>query len=875
MPRIIRRSASRTLATAVLLLAALSMPMSLTAQGANAHVDSLLHALTLDEKLGFLHGARDPDPAVGLRSAGYMPGVARLGIPPLRLTDGPAGIRTSEPATALPAPVALAASFDTGLARRYGDVMGRDGIARNQDVLLAPMVNIVRVPQAGRNFETLGEDPLLASRLVAAEIGGIQGAGMIATVKHFAANNFENDRQRVDARVDARTLHEIYLPAFHAAVRAGVGAVMCSYNRLNGTYACANKPLLTDILRTQFGFGGWVMTDWFAAHDLSALQAGLEQEMPGLTFPGMRSRGVWFADSLKAAVESGRIPMAAVDEAVRRILTQMDRFGLLAGTARQRPPIDTAADDAVARQVEESGAVLLRDAAGTLPVSREALASAVVIGPSARTAMIGGGGSAHVLPMHRTSALDALEHVAGARIRYFPGIDLDGVAVPSEALSVARDGAHGLSRTEGAERAGGRFGAAQPPVAAQPSGPAQTDAQLDFTGARALPAGSAWTWTGFLTAPTTGEYDLELQAEGGRATLSIDDTIRATAGVFFGGASLVPTADGLTNATTTMRLSAGQPVAIRVTADARSAPGAGAAPATPLQVRLAWSTPQRRQQFITEAARAARGARTVLLFAHDEGTEGADRASLSLPARQDALIDAVTRANPHTAVVLSTGSAVLMPWIAQAGAVLETWYPGQEAGPATAALLLGEANPSGKLPVTFPRRAADAPTSDAARYPGVDGEAQYSEGDLVGYRWYDTKDIAPLFPFGHGLSYTTFAYSDLAVRPAGDGFDVAFKVRNTGRVRGTEVAQLYVAAPSPAPVPMAAKQLAGFARVDLAPGEDRTVTIHVAPRELSYWSTDRNGWTVAAGRRAVLVGSSSRDIRLRGSLTARAMGEMR
>lgn len=862
--------APRLRATALLLgiPLALAKPASVAAQASSARVDSLIRAMTLDEKLGFLHGARDPEPAVGLNSAGYMPGVPRLGIPPLRLTDGPAGIRTSAPATALPAPVALAASFDTGLARRYGAVMGREGLARNQDVLLAPMVNIVRVPQAGRNFETLGEDPLLASRLVVAEIGGIQGAGLIATVKHYAANNFENQRQRVDARVDARTLNEIYFPAFEAAAKAGVGSAMCSYNRVNGTYACSNRQLLTDALRNRFGFTGWVMTDWFAAHDLSALQAGLDQEMPGVAFG---RGGVYFADSLRDAVRSGRIPESAVDQAVRRILTQMDRFGLLSGTPRTRPAIDTAADAAVARDVAERGAVLLRNERGVLPIARENLASIVVIGPTAKMPLVGGGGSAHVLPFHRTSALAALERRAGVPIRYFAGIDLDGEAVPATAFHVSPEGAAGLTRTAGAPA--GRFpgtAAAPEAPAAAPRGPAQTDAQIDFTGARALPQGSAWTWTGVITAPATGEYDLKLQTDGGRGTLSVADTLRAQTGGF-GGASLIPTSDGLTNSTTTLHLAAGRPLAIRVTIDGRQSPQAaafGGGAEKPLQVRLAWSTPEHRRRLLAEAAAAARGARHVLVFAHDEGTEGSDRSSLALPARQDALIDAVTRANPRAVVVLNTGSVVLMPWVARTGAVLQVWYPGEEGGEATAALLVGEANPAGKLPVTFVRRAADAPTSVVARYPGVDQRADYSEGNLVGYRWYDTKGVAPLFPFGHGLSYTHFAYSGLAVRPGGDGFDVSFRVRNTGRVRGAEVPQVYVGAPASPPEPMPVKQLAGFDRVELAPGEERPVTIHVGARELAYWSPARGDWEVAVGRRDVLVGSSSRDIRLRGTLMA-------
>ena len=799
---------------------------------ASHRVDSLMRAMTLDEKLSLLHGTFDPDPAVGLNSAGYMSGVPRLGIPPLRLTDGTAGIRTSAPATALPAPVALAAAFNPELARRYGAVMGSEGLARNQDVLLAPMINIVRVPQAGRNFESLGEDPFLAGRIVADEVLGIQGAGLIATVKHYAANNFERDRQSVDVHVDERTLHEIYLPAFEAAVRAGAGSVMCSYNLVNGAHACENAELLNDILRTRFAFGGWVMTDWFAAHGLEALKAGLDQEMPGFNI-GPRSTN-WFGDSLKAAVQAGRIPQAAVDQAVHRILGQMDRMGLLTGQPRARPSIDTLANAALARDVAGGGAVLLKNEGSLLPIAREQLATTVVIGPTARTPLVGGGGSARVLPFHTTNALDALQQQAGAPVRFAPGIDLDGTPVPAGAFS--------------------------------------NDSAIDYTGTRALPAGSSWSWSGTITAPTSGEYDLKLQSRGGRGQVTLNmgaDSIRLSTTPFFGNASLLPTTDNLQNASVTVRLEAGQAVPIRVSMDGR---GGGPFAAflregggQPLQIRLAWSSPERRRAFVDSAVAAARTAQRVIVFAHDEGSEGVDRSSLSLPARQDSLIAAVASANVNTIVVLSTGSAVVMPWIDRTPAVLQIWYAGQEGGTVAAALLLGDLNPSGKLPVTFPRAAADAPAAAPARYPGENRVATYDEGALVGYRWYDTRGIAPLFPFGHGLSYTTFAYSDLNVRKSGDGFDVHVTVRNSGRLRGAEVAQVYLAPPPKPPVPMAAQQLVGFEKVDLNPGESRDVTIHVGARQLSYWSTQKSAWVVAHGYRPVLVGSSSRDIRLHGA----------
>jgi beta-glucosidase len=806
---------------------------------ADVDLDALLVAMTLDEKLSFLYGTSDPE---NRGQAGYIPGVPRLGVPPLRLTDGPAGIRTSLPATALPAPVALAASFDPDLARRFGQVIGREGRARVQDVLLSPMVNIVRVPHAGRNFETFGEDPLLAGRMVAEEVRGIEGEGLVATVKHYVANNYENDRTTSSAEVDARPLNEIYLPGFEAAVDAGVGSVMCAYNRVNGVYSCDSQELLNDILRDRFGFAGWVMTDWFARHTVGSLERGLDQEMPG----GGRMFGgrgqPWAAGELVDSIRSGDVPMAAVDLAVTRILRQMDRMGLLDGSASIRPGMEPEAGQAVARDVAIAGAVLLKNEGGALPVAATDLPSVVVIGPTAKYPIVGGGGSSRVAPLRTVSLVDALQQRMGAdaTVHHVLGIDLDGVAVPTSALAPPEGSGNGLQRTAA-------------------FGDPQVDATLDFTGEDALQGGMGSSWTGTITAPVSGEYEIKLQTRGGSASLSLDGERLLATGGFFGNASLIATADGLENATAMVRLESGVPREITIATGnpnfAALMMGGGA----PFEIRLAWVTPERRATFLQAAVDAAREARTAVVIGYDEGTEGRDRPSLALPGSQNQLIEAVTGANRRSVVLLQTGSAVELPWLDQAAAVLQLWYPGQEGGEAAAAVLLGEANPGGKLPVTFPRAAADGPTAPEARYPGIDGRALYDEGIFVGYRWYDEQGIEPLFPFGHGLSYTTFAYDGLEVERTGDGIEITFTVRNTGQVAGAAVPQVYLGPPSDAGVPMAPKQLVGFERVTLQPGEQRQVTVHVGERQLSYWSVETNGWVRAGGRRSVSVGSSSRD----------------
>jgi beta-glucosidase len=796
-----------------------------------------------------VHGTFDPDPTQG--EAGYLPGVPRLGVPPLRLTDGPAGVRVNTPTTAMPAPISLAASFSAADALHYGSVLGRDARARNQDVLLGPMMNLVRVPLAGRNFETLGEDPFLMSSLVAPEVRGVQREGTIATAKHFAENNQEDNRMGVDVNVDEQTLHEMELPGFQAAVNAGAGAVMCAYNSVNGAHSCSSSQLLTDILRNQWGFGGFVMSDWFATHATTDLSAGLDLSMPGYF-------QTFFDSDLKAAILAGTTPESDLDQAVARILTVMDRFGLLSATPPPRPPIDVLADAKVARRVAEDGAVLLRNQRGALPLDATALSRLAVIGPTARSLLVGGGGSAHVVGFteREQSPLDALIQQAGssASISFAVGDELDGVAVPTEALTPEGGpaGSHGLLRTTS-------------------DGSTQIDPTVDFTGSAALtgPAGTSWTWTGSIAAPATGDYDLRIQASGGGspnpftpiASLSLDGQQIASVSSFFGqNDSLIRTADGLSNAGTVVHLVAGEAHQISIV---------GNAGPTPLSIRLAWITPELRQQRIDEAVALARRSRTAVVFAYNEGSEGIDRTSLSLPGPQDQLIEAVAAANPHTIVVLNTGDPVLMPWVDDVDAILEMWYPGQEGGGATAEVLLGSGQPGGRLPETFPAHESDPPTAGSPeRYPGVDNEEQYSEGIFVGYRWYDEQGIQPLFAFGQGLSYTRFAYSGLDVRPGlHGGIDVSFVVRNVGPRSGSDVPQVYLGAGSvPDGVQMAVRQLVGFARVTLGPGDARLVRVHVGRRWLSYWSPTEHGWVVSGGERSIDVGASSRDLRLHGNV---------
>jgi beta-glucosidase len=765
-----------------------------------ADIGALLEQMTLDEKIALVHGTRDPK---GLGQAGYWPGLPRLGIPPLRLADGPAGVNVDKPATGMPAPVGLAATFSTDAARLYGVVLGRDARALDQDILLAPHINIVRDPLFRRNHTTLGEDPLLNAHLSAAEIDGIQSQGVMAQVKHLAGYNGADN-----VVIDERTLHEIYLPAFEAAVKAGAASVMCAYNQVNGLRSCENSGILDDILRARWGFQGFITSDWGALRSPFDITKGVDLEMPGRLI--LDRGGPYFIDELKAAVEKGLIPVSAVDQAVSRILFEMDRFHWLDGKPRARPrSIDVEADARVIREIAEQSAVLLTNQGNALPLTAQDLASLAVIGPTGGQVAVGlMGERAYGFESRFISPLAALRKLAPqAKIAYSIGDDLTGVPIPG-------------------------------------SGTVNVTSEGDYT---------------FMVQTASGDGAITVD---GRAVVRSDDFVPGGGGGFKKWSSLLPTNDGRDNPRGTLHLTAG---AHKIETTANSTGKA------PLRIRFAWMTPELREANISAAVAVAKSVRTPLVFAWNEIGN-----SLSLPENQDELIRRVAAANPRTIVVLNTGGPVAMPWKDSVRAILEMWYPGQEGGWATADLLLGRANPSGRLPVTFPVRIEDAP----ARAPGhperwapppppgrsglnLDAPAViFSEGIAVGYRWYDQQNIQPLFPFGHGLSYTQFEYSNLAVKRGADGADVTFTLRNTGSRKGAEVPQVYVGP----------KSLAGFQRVELEPGKSASVTIRVDARGLSYWSTDKHDWVVLSGSRPVYVGASSRDIRLQGEIPATTPG---
>jgi beta-glucosidase len=690
--------------------------------------DDLLGRMTPEEKARMLAGS------------GWMESTPneRLGIPAIKMADGPMGVRSwagssavtnaasTAPvyATAFPAGIAMASSWDIELVQAEGRAIGQQVKALGRDMILAPTVNIARTPLWGRNFEGYGEDPFLAARMGVAFVRGVQGEGVIPSVKHFAANNQEFERHRIDEKIDLRTLHEIYFPAFRAAVEeAGAWAVMNAYNKVNGRY-CAESPfLLTDTLRKRWGFEGFVVSDWGSTYSTAGtVNAGMDLEMPGgarmrswLAQPSTKEAGNdggWLAEEkVLAAVASGEVKQSTVDASVRRILRVMFKAGLFERPHVRGGEVETPEHRALARRAATESMVLLKNEGRLLPLDRAAVRSVAVIGPAAAVARTGGGGSSLVRPKDAVTPLAGIEEAAGARVKVHYAL---GVAMVGEEAGV----------------------------------------------------------------------------EAGKA----------------------------------------------------------------------------RDEAVALAARSD-VAVVVVGYSSRLESEGFDRASMDLPAGQDDLIGAVTAANKNTVVVVAAGAPISMTrWIERVPAALYAWYGGQEVGHAVGDLLFGIAAPSGKLPVTFPRRIEDS--TAFGHYPGENLHVEYGEGIFVGYRGFDRGKAEPRFPFGHGLSYTTFEYSGLTVSPPnvkGDGkVEVGVQVRNTGARAGVEVVQLYVH-DLESSLPRPEKELKGFGRVMLQPGETRTLTFTLDESALAFFDPGKGDWVAEKGAFEVCVGASSRDIRLRGA----------
>ena len=805
-------------------------------------VESVLRQLTLEEKIDLLGGV----------DGFFVRAVPRLNLPRLKMADGPLGVRNFGPATAFAGGIALAATWDPDLARRVGVELGRDARAKGVHFLLGPGVNIYRAPQNGRNFEYFGEDPFLVSRIAVGYINGVQSQNVSATVKHFMGNNSEYDRHNTDSVIDERTMREIYLPAFEAAVReAHVGAIMDSYNLVNGAHATESGHLNTAIAKQEWGFDGIVMSDWDATYDaVAAANGGLDLEMPS---------GAHFNRAqLLPAISAGQVSVATIDDKVRRILRTAVRFGWL---DREQTDLTIPRLNREGRQVAldaaRAGVVLLKNEGGVLPLDRRRIKSVLVVGPGAHPAVPVGGGSARVEPFTAVSLLEGLSEQLGADVRVHYARGLSPLSELAEATNFATDAPGGEPGLR-AEYFDNRD-LQGPPVVTR------TEPHINFSRqARSFPEQTrAARWAGYYRAQAAGDYELFAASTGednGFYRLFVDDKL-----VFDNWT----TARALVSVNT-LALSGG---AHKIVLEQRAGTGR-------MGTRMQLGVVPSGAALDPDVKRlAARADAVVVAAGFDPGSEaeGADR-TFRLPVGQDELIRALATANKRTVVVITSGGGVDMrAWLDRVPGVVQAWYPGEEGGTALAEVLLGDVNPSGRLPVTFERRWEDNPAYNS--YYPAEGtrRVEYNEGVFVGYRGYEHNGTRPLFPFGYGLSYTTFAYSNLAIKPvagrasasAAQQYEVSFDVKNTGRRAGADVAQVYVGARA-ARVPRPAKELKGFAKVFLRPGETRRMTVTLNGRAFTYYDAAAKQWRAEAGDYDVFVGRSAAQIELRGKLNLQA-----
>jgi beta-glucosidase len=796
-------------------------------------VESLLGKMTLDEKMEMLGGTNDF----------YTRPIPRLGIPSLRMSDGPMGVHDFGLTTAYPAGIALAASWDVNLAERFGVAMGKDARARGVQFILGPGMNIHRAPMNGRNFEYFGEDPFLASRMAVSVIKGIQGQGVIATAKHFAGNNSEFARMTLNAEIDERTLREIYLPAFEASVKeAHVGAVMDAYNLVNGAYMTQNDHLNNEILKKEWGFDGIVMSDWGATHDgVAAAKGGLDLEMPS---PSFMNR-----EALLPLLKQGTMLVATLDDKVRRILRKAIEFGFF-----DQPQIDTSIPTfsqegrQAAFEMARGSMVLLKNSGNLLPLDENKLKTIAVIGPDAYPSVISGGGSAEAKPFNSVSYLEGISNRLGTKVKVLYAVDsppLDEVFDSSEFVT-APNGESGLK---------GEYFSNQE-LKGTPA-LVRTDKHVHFDwGEGSFAPGEpvdnfSIRWTGYFVPEESGDYKFYTSSDDGVRLYLGDDLVID---------DWQPHSQTLDSYGSYVE--GGRPYKIRLEYfDSVSSAIIGFGVT-------------RAEAFIGRATKelAAKSDAVIICVGFDDKTEseGFDR-RFQLPGGQDELIRQISAVNKNVIVVVTAGGNVDMTrWIENVPAILHAWYPGQEGGRALAQILFGDYSPSGKLPASFERRWEDNPTFHTYYPEKGSSRVHYSEGVFLGYRHYDRSTTKPLFAFGYGLSYSTFAYSKLSVTPQSGNLNqpvsVSFDVTNTGHRAAAEVAELYVG-DSHASVPRPVKELKAFAKVELKSGETRHVTLMLDRRAFSFYDVQKKEWSAEPGDFTILVGGSSDNIQLEGKLT--------
>ena len=797
-----------------------SAPLRQKASEVEVRVEKLLNKLTLDEKISLIAG----DGFDGMSTIA----VPRLGIPKLIMADGPQGIRAHGPACSFPSGIALAATWDTHLALLYGEALGREARARGIHIQLGPGVNIARTPLNGRNFEYYGEDPYLTGEMAANWIKGLQSQGVVATAKHFVGNDEEWRRMEIESVMDEQTLREIYLRPFQKAVeQEGVWAVMSAYNKLNGFPSTANERLQNSILKGEWNFQGVVMSDWWATKSVEAIAKGLDLEMP-MNYHVTK-------ETVTKALEEKTLTPERINDAVRRLLRMMISMGFLDRKQERRDlPLDSPANQTLALDVATKSIVLLKNSPTLLPLNRDHLKKIVIYGPNAQDTPSVGGGSGGVTPFHKVSFLEGIRNALPKETAVFYApmpmsskfslsnfLDFtQPVILPARIVNIRRlisVSEKNLTRVTSSKQKviAISWSSHSPP----PNIPKAQEGRV--------------IWDAEIEIPENGNY--ELLAEG-HPEIRLGDKEVGNPESYV------------------LSAKKGDLLPLRVTA---SEVGRGSGR---VSLRIA-NVPESATG--TFPAKGADVAIVCVGLNPDVEGEGYDR-GFALPINQQRLIKEVSAANPRTIVVLSGGAAVDMRvWIDKAPAVLQTWYLGQSAGTALAAILFGDANPSGHLPCTFDRSIEENPTFHD--YPGTFQKGKewpvvnYNEGIFYGYRGYDRSGHEPLFPFGHGLSYTTFTLGAMEVIPSGDGYQVSLDVSNTGKRAGATVVQLYLSLPGES-TPRPLRELKGFQRIELKDGETQKITIPLSSSSLLYWHPVQNAWVAPQGPVKVQAGFSEHDI---------------
>ena len=840
-------SATPAVFTLYVCAALFAAPLMAASIDTEKRVQDILSRMTTEEKVDLIGGGE----------GFYIRAIPRVGLPKLKMSDGPIGARNDGPATTMAGGIALAATWNPALAERVGGAIGTDARSRGVHFMLGPGVNIYVAPMNGRNFEYFGEDPFLGGRIATSYIEGMQKLGVSATIKHFMGNNSEFDRHNVDAIIDERAMREIYLPIFEAAVkRAHVGAIMDSYNLTNGQHLTESAHLNTEIAKQTWGFDGVMMSDWWATYDgVAAANGGMDLEMPAGDHMNRAT--------LLPAIEKGQVSLAAIDDKVRRILRVAVRFGWL---DREQTDVSiprySAAGALVALQAARESMVLLKNDGNLLPIDSSAVKTIAVIGPNAYPPVPNAGGSGGVKPFAAVSLLEGLTDKLGtnANVLWNAGLpDRRRIAASTEFTTEAGGADAGLKMeifpNQDLSGAPSKTSITRHINVAPAFSMADLTTGEDFATLLAKPPKASSTrWSGYYTAKTAGVYEIFAEsptdAEGGYR-LYLDGKL-----ILDGWAVRKAIVDQAT-----LDLAAGpHKVVFEKYQGGFNFQGD--------VVRVGIAAQASLVDPVAKAMAAKAGVVVLAVGFNDSNeSEGGDR-SFQLPTGQEELIREISAINKKTIVVITAGGGVdVHGWLDRVPSVIQAWYPGQAGGTALAEILLGDVNPSGRLPISIEKRWEDNPAHDSYYPDPGTRRIVYRNGVFVGYRGYEHNGVAPAFAFGHGLSYTTFRYGKLAIKPGAKPgvYEVTFEVTNTGQRAGAEVAQLYIG-DSHASVPRPPKELKGFAKVELKPGETKPVTIALEPRAFTYYDVKDKLWRADPGEFEVLVGRSSAAIELRGKI---------